>query len=287
MLARNAETTVWLSTVISLFLIDVVSRCLLRLRQPAKSAVMPLRHARREQTAPAAATRLVVLVCLLVVGCAALSSAAGAKRPPGGGSAAAFGNPFHSPLLNADPPASQQAILASVLNNNASLTSCKPTGQISDARCDYETVEMDINSDNFFPILDKLRRETFFRLYKVDLYRDCPFWNDNSLCMSPDCTVSKVDEVCDQSRPFFLLSPGSSLTFVSHSLTFLQNSVQRHFPLSKRRAKEKWTAEARAALTTTIIAIIREAQCRPTLVNVLKQTFVTGKTRIGRQKAPG
>lgn len=108
---------------------------------------------------------------------------------------AQFNPALHNPLLSGGPPVPQQAILASVLRNNASLSSCKPTGQISDARCDYETVEMDINSENFFPILDNLRRETYFRLYKVDLYRDCPFWNDNSLCMSRDCTVSKMDEV--------------------------------------------------------------------------------------------
>lgn len=106
-----------------------------------------------------------------------------------------FQNPLSNPLmpLNNDHK-KQQGILASVLNNDDTLSSCKPTGQISDARCDYETVEMDINSANFFPILDKLRREKYFRLYKVDLYKDCPFWNDNSLCMSKDCTVSKVED---------------------------------------------------------------------------------------------
>ncbi|MCO5585160.1 hypothetical protein L7F22_039092 [Adiantum nelumboides] len=106
-----------------------------------------------------------------------------------------FQNPLQNPLMSFNnDQVKQQGILASVLNHDDTLSSCKPTGQISDARCDYETVEMDINSANFFPILDKLRREKYFRLYKVDLYKDCPFWNDNSLCMSRDCTVSKVEE---------------------------------------------------------------------------------------------
>lgn len=35
----------------------------------------------------------------------------------------------------------------------------------------------------------------YFRYYKVDLYKDCPFWVDNSLCMNRDCTVQKVEEV--------------------------------------------------------------------------------------------
>lgn len=122
-------------------------------------------------------TYFVTLACGPIIGFASLSP------------------PIHNPLISLNsPPPSQQAILASVLNHDETLSSCKPTGQISDARCDYETVEMDINSANFFPILDNLRREKYFRLYKVDLYKDCPFWNDDSLCMSRDCTVSKVDE---------------------------------------------------------------------------------------------
>ncbi|PWN87035.1 endoplasmic reticulum oxidoreductin 1, partial [Acaromyces ingoldii] len=71
---------------------------------------------------------------------------------------------------------------------------CRPTGQISDAHCDYETVESVLNSPNFFDTLDQLRKAPYFRYYKVDLYRDCPFWVENGLCMSKDCTVQKTDE---------------------------------------------------------------------------------------------
>lgn len=102
---------------------------------------------------------------------------------------AAQPNPFMS--LNT-PPQSQQAILASVMSRDDSLSSCKLTGQIADSQCSYE--EMDSKSATFFPVLDKLRSERYLRLYKVDLYKDCPFWVDNSLCMSRDCAVSKVDE---------------------------------------------------------------------------------------------
>lgn len=127
--------------------------------------------------------RLVMLIIWLLIGVSATIGSSSLQ------------NPLLDPLTSmSNEPSKQQGILASIMNHDDTLSSCKPTGQISDARCDYETVEMDINSANFFPILDKLRQEKYFRLYKVDLYKDCPFWNDNSLCMSKDCTVSKIEE---------------------------------------------------------------------------------------------
>ena len=70
---------------------------------------------------------------------------------------------------------------------------CRPTGHIEDAQCDYETVEA-INAD-FFSRLQDIVKQKYFRYYKVDLYKDCPFWVDNGLCMNRDCTVQKADEV--------------------------------------------------------------------------------------------
>ncbi|UZJ54211.1 hypothetical protein CBS101457_003531 [Exobasidium rhododendri] len=102
-------------------------------------------------------------------------------------------NPFPNPLLGSASKVVSQHSPTS-FDVDSSLSNCKPTGQISDAVCNYETVEKDINSSNFFQTLSTLVQEKYFRYYKVDLYKDCPFWNENSLCMSRDCTVSKVDE---------------------------------------------------------------------------------------------
>ena len=30
---------------------------------------------------------------------------------------------------------------------------------------------------------------------KVDLYRECPFWEENVFCMNKDCSIVTVDEV--------------------------------------------------------------------------------------------
>ena len=78
------------------------------------------------------------------------------------------------------------------LNSEASGI-CRPTGHIEDAQCDYETVEA-INA-RFFSRLSNIVKKRYFRFYKTDLYKDCPFWIDNSLCMNRDCTVQKAEEV--------------------------------------------------------------------------------------------
>jgi hypothetical protein len=35
----------------------------------------------------------------------------------------------------------------------------------------------------------------FFKYYKVDLYRECPFWKDDSgMCMNRACAVQEADD---------------------------------------------------------------------------------------------
>lgn len=33
------------------------------------------------------------------------------------------------------------------------------------------------------------------QLPQVDLYRDCPFWQENGFCMNRECGITTVDEV--------------------------------------------------------------------------------------------
>ncbi|SPO26150.1 related to endoplasmic oxidoreductin 1 precursor [Ustilago trichophora] len=86
-------------------------------------------------------------------------------------------------------PKRQEAATASPLANESI---CRPTGQIEDASCDYETVET-INSQ-FFDRLDTLRKTDFFKYYKVNLFKECPFWNENGFCMNRACSVETEDE---------------------------------------------------------------------------------------------
>lgn len=69
---------------------------------------------------------------------------------------------------------------------------CKPTGQIHDACCDYETVES-VNHD-LFGRLHQLVETPYFRYHKVDLAKECPFWEEDGSCMNRACGVETKDE---------------------------------------------------------------------------------------------
>ena len=60
------------------------------------------------------------------------------------------------------------------------------------ADCDYASVER-INRQELLPVLEELVRTAFFRYFKVNLYCDCPFWPDDSMCSSRDCSVCECE----------------------------------------------------------------------------------------------
>lgn len=68
----------------------------------------------------------------------------------------------------------------------------KPTGPIETTLCDYETVES--VTEELYSNLSELVRLPFFRYFQVDLYRDCPFWNEYGSCSDPGCAITTVDE---------------------------------------------------------------------------------------------
>jgi len=70
---------------------------------------------------------------------------------------------------------------------------CCFQGTISDSCCKYESVEA-MNKE-LSSTLNELVHTTFFRYYKVDLWRECPFWPDAGLlCTSERCSVPSVDK---------------------------------------------------------------------------------------------
>lgn len=62
------------------------------------------------------------------------------------------------------------------------------SGSVQDSGCDYETVDRAV-SGHFRPLLQELSQLTFFRFFKVDLGKECPFWQDDGMCASVDCAV--------------------------------------------------------------------------------------------------
>ncbi|KAK1235593.1 endoplasmic oxidoreductin-1 [Marasmius sp. AFHP31] len=86
--------------------------------------------------------------------------------------------------------------LQSVLEHEpVKVSECKnipPTGPIDATLCDYETIEA-VNGD-LFHNLHELVQTPFFKYFQVDLYRECPFWDDNGSCNNPGCAITTVDE---------------------------------------------------------------------------------------------
>ncbi|XP_050831652.1 ERO1-like protein alpha isoform X2 [Serinus canaria] len=78
---------------------------------------------------------------------------------------------------------------------------CQVTGYLDDCTCDVETIDA-FNNYKLFPRLNELLQSDYFRYYKVNLQKPCPFWEDNSHCGMRDCAVQPCpsDEVPDGIR---------------------------------------------------------------------------------------
>ncbi|KAJ8411881.1 hypothetical protein AAFF_G00155190 [Aldrovandia affinis] len=65
---------------------------------------------------------------------------------------------------------------------------CQVTGHLDDCTCDVESIDA-FNNMQLFPKLQKLLKSDYFRFYKANLNKPCPFWSDNSHCGLKDCAV--------------------------------------------------------------------------------------------------
>lgn len=72
---------------------------------------------------------------------------------------------------------------------------CHLTGVLDDCFCDIESIDV-FNNFKIYPHIRKLTERDFFRYYKVNLKRPCPFWPDDSHCSIKDCHV----EPCPESK---------------------------------------------------------------------------------------
>uniref|UniRef100_A0A672N4R8 Endoplasmic reticulum oxidoreductase beta n=1 Tax=Sinocyclocheilus grahami TaxID=75366 RepID=A0A672N4R8_SINGR len=85
-----------------------------------------------------------------------------------------------------------QAALTIVLLISQTL---KLTGVLDDCFCDIESIDV-FNNFKVYPHIRKLVERDFFRYYKVNLKRPCPFWPDEGQCSIKDCHV----EPCPESK---------------------------------------------------------------------------------------
>ncbi|XP_045443020.1 ERO1-like protein beta isoform X4 [Pipistrellus kuhlii] len=68
-------------------------------------------------------------------------------------------------------------------------------GVLDDCLCDIESID-NFNTYKIFPKIKKLQERDYFRYYKVNLKRPCPFWAEDGHCSIKDCHV----EPCPESK---------------------------------------------------------------------------------------
>uniref|UniRef100_A0A672FIR4 Endoplasmic reticulum oxidoreductase beta n=1 Tax=Salarias fasciatus TaxID=181472 RepID=A0A672FIR4_SALFA len=69
------------------------------------------------------------------------------------------------------------------------------TGVLDDCFCDVESIDV-FNNFKIYPRIKKLTERDYFRYYRVNLKRPCPFWSDDGHCAIKDCHV----EPCPESK---------------------------------------------------------------------------------------
>uniref|UniRef100_A0A8C2YUY6 Endoplasmic reticulum oxidoreductase 1 beta n=1 Tax=Chinchilla lanigera TaxID=34839 RepID=A0A8C2YUY6_CHILA len=68
-------------------------------------------------------------------------------------------------------------------------------GVLDDCLCDVDSID-NFNNYKIFPKIKKLQERDYFRYYKVNLKRPCPFWAEDGHCSIKDCHV----EPCPESK---------------------------------------------------------------------------------------
>lgn len=70
---------------------------------------------------------------------------------------------------------------------------CQLQGKIDECSCNIDTVDS-FNNVKIYPRLQSLLVKDYFRFFKVNLKRPCPFWADDSRCAMRYCHVEYCEE---------------------------------------------------------------------------------------------
>ncbi|KAK9890443.1 hypothetical protein WA026_010529 [Henosepilachna vigintioctopunctata] len=70
---------------------------------------------------------------------------------------------------------------------------CQLQGQIDDCTCNVDTVDH-FNNVKIYPRLRSLLQKDYFRFFKVNLFKKCPFWQDYNQCGIKYCHVEPCKE---------------------------------------------------------------------------------------------
>ncbi|XP_045476396.1 ero1-like protein [Harmonia axyridis] len=70
---------------------------------------------------------------------------------------------------------------------------CELKGSIEDCQCEVDTVDS-FNNVKIYPRLRSLLVKDYFRYFRVNLRKKCPFWHDDSKCSMRYCSVQSCQE---------------------------------------------------------------------------------------------
>uniref|UniRef100_A0A8C6PD98 Endoplasmic reticulum oxidoreductase 1 beta n=2 Tax=Nothobranchius furzeri TaxID=105023 RepID=A0A8C6PD98_NOTFU len=79
------------------------------------------------------------------------------------------------------------------------------TGVLDDCFCDVESIDV-FNNFKIYPRMKNLTERDYFRYYRVNLKRPCPFWPDDGHCSIKDCHVEPCPEVRGQPLSLYTFS---------------------------------------------------------------------------------
>ncbi|CAD5119115.1 DgyrCDS7759 [Dimorphilus gyrociliatus] len=70
---------------------------------------------------------------------------------------------------------------------------CELNSDVDHCTCSVNNVDS-LNNLKLYPRLQNILQRDYFKFFKVNLNKDCPFWKDNSQCSSKDCHVNQCEE---------------------------------------------------------------------------------------------
>lgn len=92
------------------------------------------------------------------------------------------------------PKAAGRTQLQSFLQCNlCSNVDLENSGNVSDCNCDFLSVNQAV-TQFFDPLLSEITGTRFFRYFRVDLEKECPFWQEEGSCMMEGCSVCACEE---------------------------------------------------------------------------------------------
>uniref|UniRef100_A0A914DZB6 Uncharacterized protein n=1 Tax=Acrobeloides nanus TaxID=290746 RepID=A0A914DZB6_9BILA len=61
------------------------------------------------------------------------------------------------------------------------------------SNCSSDSID-NFNNAKVFPLLSKLLQKDYFKFYKVNMLRPCPYWPDDHQCASKECGIQHCDD---------------------------------------------------------------------------------------------